>query len=163
MTLEIIIASQRQQKRKVNLTTIMKKDRPNLHLFVIWHSLIEKDETNKSLNKKYPPSLSSEITNIFANKELVGVGSHAELMNLVQPVTRTFVYYVSNKSKCIDLLRHLRNSIAHDLLEYDKDKKQFCLFDYNVKGRLTAYGRVDANKFYEILSIILNRAGLTNK
>lgn len=163
MTLENIIASQKQQKKKVNLTTIMKKDRPSLHLFVSWQSLIEKDETNKSLNKKYPPSLTSDITSIFANKELVGVGSHVELMNLEQPLTRTFVYYVSSKSKCIDLLRHLRNAIAHDLLEYDKSKKQFCLLDYNVKGKLTAYGRVDAKIFYEILSVILNRAGLANK
>lgn len=163
MTLKIIIASQKQPKRRVNLTTIMKKDRPNLHIFVSWYSLIEKDETNKSLNKKYPPSLASDITNIFGNKELVGVGSHAELMNLEQPLTKTFVYYVSNKSKCIDLLRHLRNAIAHDLLEYDKTKKQFCFLDYNVYGKLTAYGRVDANKFHEILSLILNRAGLANK
>lgn len=163
MTLKYIIASQKQPKRKVNLTTIMKKDRPNLHIFVSWHSLIEKDETNKSLNKKYPPSLASDITNIFGNKELVGVGSHAELMNLEQPLTKTFVYYVSNKSKCIDLLRHIRNAIAHDLLEYDKAKKQFSLLDYNMYGKLTAYGRIDADKLNGIISIVLNRAGIIKK
>lgn len=156
-------SSQKNQKKNVNLISIMKKDRPSLHLYACWHSLIEKSETNKSLNKKYPPSFTSDIINIFAKKELVGVGSHAELMNLGQPLSSTFVYYVSNISKCIDLLRHIRNAIVHDLLEYDKTKKQFYLRDYNMYGKITAYGRIDACKFYDILNIVLTRAKIGNK
>ena len=164
MKLSDMVLSQKQQnKKKVNLTNILKKDRPSFYMFMCWYSLVDKNDTNKSLNKKYPPSFTSDITKIFTKNELVCVGSHAELMNLCHPLTNTFVYYVSDKSKCIDLLRHIRNAIAHDLLVYDKTKKQFSLLDYNMYGKLTAYGIIDANKLYDIINIILNRSGICNK
>ena len=158
-----LITPHKQQKKKVKIVTILKKDRMSLYLFMCWYSLIEKSNTNKSLNKKYPPSFTNDVTNTFAKKELVCVGSHAELMNLGQPITDTFVYYVSSKSKCIDLLRHIRNAIAHDLLEFDKTKKQFYLVDYNMHGKLTAYGKIDAAKFYDLLHTVLSSAGINNK
>lgn len=164
MKLSDMVLSQKQQnKKKVNLTNMLKKDRQSFYMFMCWYSLVEKNDTNKSLNKKYPPSFTSDITNLFTKNELVSVGSHAELMNLAHPLTNTFVYYVSDKSKCIDLLRHIRNAIAHDLLEYDKTKKQFSLLDYNMHGKLTAYGRIDADKLNGIIGIVLNRAGIINK
>ena len=158
---DIISPKKPTNKKKVNVSSILKKDRPSLLLFTCWYSLIGTNENNKSLNKKYPPTFTSDITNIFAKNELVRVGSHGELMNLEQPLSKSFVCYVSNRSKCIDLLCHIRNAMAHDSIEYDKDKKQFYLRDYNMNGNLTAYGKLEASKLYAITDMVLNRAGIS--
>jgi len=115
------------------------------------------------LNKKYPPAFTSDITGIFSKSELVTFKSHAELIRHKQPNTSTHVFYVSDKSRCIDLLRHIRNSIAHDLISYDKKKKVFNIVDYNMHERLTAEGIIEAEKMYKLLETVLKASDLRNK
>lgn len=67
----------------------------------------------------------------------------------------TFIYYLSDSSKFVDLMRHLRNSIAHDLLCYRH--KKFYIKDYNSKHRLTAYGVIEEKKMYELINIIFDK------
>lgn len=150
-------------KKKVQLVSILKKDREEFYKFLCWHSLIEKSDTNKSLNKKYPPAFTSDITGIFSKSELLTFKSHAELIRHKQPNTSTHVFYVSDKSRCIDLLRHIRNSIAHDLISYDKKKKVFNIVDYNMHERLTAEGIIEAEKMYKLLETVLKASDLRNK
>lgn len=150
-------------KKKVLLVSILKKDREVFYKFMCWHSLIEKSDTNKSLNKKYPPTFTSDITSIFGKSELVTFKSHAELLRHKQPNTSIHFFYVSDKSRCIDLLRHIRNSIAHDLISYDKKKKVFNIVDYNMYEKLTAEGVIEAEKMYNLLKIVLKASDLRNK
>lgn len=151
------------EKKNIGLISILKKDREQFHKVMCWHSIIDKSDTNKSLNKKYPPSFTSDITSIFGKTELITFVSHAELMKHDQPQTSTYMFYVSDKSKCIDLLRHLRNAIAHDLITYDSKKKTFTILDYNMHGKLTAEGNIEAKKMYQVIDKILIASDIKNK
>ncbi len=150
-------------KKNIGLISILKKDRELFHKVMCWYSLIEKSDTNKSLNKKYPPSFTSDITGVFAKAELMAYASHAEFNKHDKPKTETYLFYVSDKSKCIDLLRHLRNAIAHDLITYDKKKKAFAILDYNTVGKLTAEGNIEAEKMYQVIDKILVESDIKNK
>lgn len=150
-------------KKKIQLVTILKKDREPFYKFLCWHSLVEKSDTNKSLNKKYPPSFTSDITSIFGKLELITFRSHADLIKHSKANTSSHFFYVSDKSKCIDLLRHIRNSIAHDLISYNKKKKVFNIVDYNMHERLTAEGIIEAEKMYKLLETVLKASDLRNK
>lgn len=150
-------------KKKIQLVTILKKDRELFYKFLCWHSLLEKSDTNKSLNKKYPPSFTSDITCIFGKLELITFRSHADLIRHSKANTSTHFFYVSDKSKCIDLLRHIRNSIAHDLISYDKKRKSFIIEDFNMHEKKTAEGVIEAEKMYKLLQVVLKASDLKNK
>lgn len=142
------------EKKKINYNTLLKKDRPLLYQFLCWYSIMSDIHTDKKLNAKYPPNFTKYIVNnIFERKEL-NVKSKNVLNNLPKVNTSTFVFYVSSNTKCIDFLRHLRNSIAHDNLSYDKKVGKFILYDYDSKDNRTAFGKIERSKLMSLFNYI---------
>jgi len=142
------------EKKKFNYNTLFKKDRPLLYQFLCWYSIMSDIHKDKELNALYPPNFTKHIVNnIFERKEL-NVKSKEELNNELKGNTSTFVFYVSSNTKCIDFLRHLRNSIAHDNLLYDNKTKKFILHDYDSKHNFTAFGKIEHSKLMSLFNYI---------
>lgn len=111
-------------KKRLNFSSIKKKDHSNFYHFICWFSMFDAtDMTNTYINSKYP-KLTSKIEDVFAWRELVSK-SMEELQSPLPLLSKTMVYYNVRNTKCIDLLRHLRNAFAHDNVVYDKKKKIF--------------------------------------
>lgn len=143
------------KKRNLSFSSILKKDIPLLYKFMCWYSVIDGLKTNKEVNAKFPPQLATDVIKLFQKNHLVVKSSSNEISEKLPLLADTFVYYVSDCSKFIDLMRHLRNSIAHDLLYYRQ--KKFYIKDYNNKQRLTAYGVIEEKKMYELINTIFDK------
>lgn len=143
------------KKRDLLFSSILKKDIPLLYKFMCWYSVIDGLTTNKEINAKFPPQLATDIIKLFPKSHLVVKPSSNEISEDLPLLSNTFIYYVSDSSKFVDLMRHLRNSIAHDLLCYRH--KKFYIKDYNSKHRLTAYGVIEEKKMYELINIIFDK------
>lgn len=143
-------------KKKFNYSTLLKQDRPLLYQFLCWHNIMSDVHRDKELNALYPPDFTKYIvSHIFVQRELC-TKLKVELNDELKANTSTFVFYVSSNTKCIDFLRHLRNSIAHDNLLYDKKTKKFILHDYDSKHNLTAYGNIEHNKLISLFGFIFD-------
>lgn len=143
------------KKRELHFSSILKKDIPLLYKFMCWYSVIDGLTTNKEVNAKFPPQLATDIIKLFPKSHLIVKPSSKEISEDLPLLSDTFIYYVADCSKFIDLIRHLRNSIAHDLLCYRN--KKFYIKDYNCKQCLTAYGVMEEKKMYELINTIFNK------
>ena len=148
------------KKRNLSFSSILKKDIPLLYKFMCWYSVIDGLKTNKEVNAKFPPQLATDVIKLFQKKISINIYfivnySINEISEKLPLLADTLVYYVSDCSKFIDLMRHLRNSIAHDLLYYRQ--KKFYIKDYNSKQRLTAYGVIEEKKMYELINTIFDK------
>lgn len=142
------------KKRELLFSSILKKDIPLFYKFMCWYTVIDGLTTNKEVNAKFPPQIATDIIKLFNKSHLV-VKSSNEISEKLPLLADTFIYYVSDCSKFIDLMRHLRNAIAHDLLYYHRRK--FYIKDYNSKHRLTAYGVIEEKKMYEVINALFDK------
>lgn len=150
------------RKKQINLFSIYKKDRPSLMRYLAWFSTIDDIYTDKELNKRYPPSLSKDVSSIFAKGQFIMVSSQEEFEQLRSPVTSSFFFCVKVYTKSLSVLKHLRNAIAHDYISYDSKKKRFKLEDYSKKGQ-TANSEIGEEQFWSLINLILERSGIENK
>lgn len=60
-----------------------------------------------------------------------------------------------------NLLRHIRNAMAHGNFKKVRSRKAFYTFeDYNNNNVQTMYGKIEANLFWEYLNIVLHTSPL---
>lgn len=81
----------------------------------------------------------------------------AELKDFNKTFVKGEVIYLSGNAKIeLDLIRHLRNSIAHGLLRLSG--KFFIIEDYNDHSRrnLSAYGKIKTTKIKDLLENYIN-------
>lgn len=62
-----------------------------------------------------------------------------------------------NKDFAHNLLRHIRNAMAHGNFKKERSRKSYYILeDYNTKGVQTMYGKIKAELFWQYISLIIH-------
>lgn len=63
-----------------------------------------------------------------------------------------------------NLLRHIRNTMAHGNFRKERGKKSYYILeDYNKNGEQTMYGRIKTDLFWKYLNLVLHSSPLVDK
>ena len=140
-------------KTEINFKSIVKNLQELLYKYMCWYSLIDGIETDKRLTKLFP-NLTTKLSPIIKACNLKKVTTR-DLEEIPTGLKIPFLYYVGKDTIRLDILRHIRNSIGHDLIKYDKKRKVFIIIDKNSSKKCTAYGEFRKEELMAIINATL--------
>lgn len=86
-------------------------------------------------------------------------------------LTENYFWFDTQKAKGVqnndfahNLLRHIRNTMAHGNFKKVRDRKAYYIFeDYNKNNTQTMFGKISVDLFWKFLNIVLHSSPLVNR
>lgn len=118
--------------------------------FLFRYGQLEGIKTDKALNAAMGRGFIGTFNTIIGKTSKILITKKEEEMECINPhnCVGEVIYYTCSKTKSIDFLRHLRNSIAHGNIH--KEGKYFLIEDFKGKKR-SACGRIESNKIKKLI------------
>lgn len=129
----------------------------DMYSFICCYEKLKGYRRNSNLKNDYP-QIYSEVSDLL--KDICCKNTKQKNWDkkyLLENITVDDTFYFKKESTIIfSILYHIRNSIAHGNITYNKGKVR--IYDYNKKNNRTANALIKIEKFNKILNIINNNA-----
>ncbi len=122
--------------------------------YLRFYNSIENIKADKDIVAQYP-QIKLKVSSILKQKNLGTLGTKQIIAFDKNHIgSNSFIY--TGKSKIVNLLRHIRNSIAHgNLIVHPDDNNIIIVKDYSDKEKKnpTCYGHISIAKFKKLLKV----------
>lgn len=145
-----------QIQHNLNVSSILDGDKKTLYEFMCHMALISDIRKDKMVDTKYSISIETDIKSIIPEKDLHSSKSYPS--SAMTSTSASYLFYKSSATKTLGLLRHLRNSIAHDNIAYDSSRNSFQIKDYELDKltwKLSAYGNISRDALMKICNYVI--------